>query len=260
MIVSSQNRWLKDIRRLRRSKAERALLEGPHLLAAALAAGSDLEVVLATTEFMSREGSAALLDPLTTILHLVREDLLAAAADSDSPRGLVAIARLPRPGVEGLTRVPRGIYLYLDGVQEPGNLGALARVAEAAGAAGLALAPESVHPNHPRALRASAGSLLRLPVARDVSPQALDRHLTGAAPTWLALSPRGGEPLYEADLPRGAVVLVVGAEGPGLGSAALARAERHLTLPMCAPVESLNVTVAAALALFELARRRRASC
>jgi RNA methyltransferase, TrmH family len=256
MIVSSQNRWLKDIRRLRRSKADQALIEGPHLLAAALAAGIDLEAVLVTPEFRSRDGSEALLAPLEAILHLVREDLLAAAADSDSPRGVAAIARLQRPGVEGLPRTPRGVYLYVDGVQEPGNLGALARVAEASGAAGLALAPESVHPNHPRALRASAGSLLRLPVGRNVSPQALDRHLAGTAPTWLALSPRGGEPLYEADLPRGVVVLAVGAEGPGLGSPALERTERRLTLPMCPPVESLNVTVAAALALFELARRR----
>ena len=99
-------------------------------------------------------------------------------------------------------------------MQDPGNLGALARVAEAAGAAGLALSPGCAHPNHPRALRASAGSLLRLPVAVGAEPDALDAHLASARPRWTALVPRDGEDLYRARLD-GTLILAVGAEGPG---------------------------------------------
>src|SRR6185436_13712949 len=94
---------------------------------------------------------------------LASADVLDSLADADSPKGLLAIAHLPRGGPETLPLRQGSMYLYLDGLQDPGNLGAIARVAEATGVAGLALSPGSVHPNHPRALRASAGGLLRLP-------------------------------------------------------------------------------------------------
>src|SRR5258708_586386 len=179
MIVSRQNRTLKDIRRLRRSKGAWALLEGPHLLAAALDAGLPIETVVATEEFLAspagRDLAAGLPRPPLTPGPRPLDEL----PGSDPPRRLLALARLPRRGVEALRAHPAGTYLYVEGLQDPGTLGALARVAEAAGAAGMALSAGTVHPNHPRALRASAGSLLRLPVAVGVEPDLLDRHLRG---------------------------------------------------------------------------------
>ncbi len=295
MIVSRQNRTLKDIRRLRRSKGARALLEGPHLLAAALAAGSPIETVVATAEFLASPAGRDLAAGLPCLPLTVEPRLLDELADSDSPRGVLAVARLPRGGVEALPAHPGGTYLYVEGLQDPGNLGALARVAEAAGAAGMALSAGTVHPNHPRALRASAGSLLRLPVAVGVEPDLLDRHLRGPlgaggdlggaagavgapadyrahaahgahgahgahfwAPRWIALVPRGGVDLYDAlrDAPGGTIVLALGSEGPGVSPALLERVSVRLTIPVAPPVESLNATVAAALTLFELRRRR----
>ncbi|HTG31495.1 MAG TPA: RNA methyltransferase [Thermoanaerobaculia bacterium] len=257
MISSRQNQRVKDIRRLRRSKGDRALLEGTHLVAEALAAGLVLEEVLATPGFLDTpEGRrlARLLPGLPGLPLEVSPEILDELTDTDSPRGLLAVVLLPRSGVASLPVETDRPYLYLDGLQDPGNLGALARVAEAAGAAGLALSPGCVHPNHPRALRASAGSLLRLPVAVGVEPEALDAHLAAAHPRWAALVPRGGEDLYRAPL-AGTLVLAVGAEGPGLSPALLDRAGLRLTIPMAAAVESLNATVAAALVLFEVRRR-----
>ena len=245
----------------------------------ALAGGIELETVLATPDFLASPEGAALCrrlatSPLASLTPLVvAPELLADLADADSPRGLLAVARLPRPGVAALPLRPGAPYLYLDGLQDPGNLGALARVAEAAGAAGLALAPGSVHPNHPRALRGSAGSLLRLPVAVGVSPDDLARHLAGIAegagvtPRWAALVPRGGADLYATRLvppaprapgrpPAPAFVLALGAEGPGLSPEADRRADLRLTIPLAPPVESLNAVVAAALVLFELRRQQ----
>jgi TrmH family RNA methyltransferase len=188
----------------------------------------------------------------------VDSGLLADLTDADSPRGVLAVASLPRFGVEALPVHAGGVYLYLEGLQDPGNLGALARVAEAAGAAGLALSPGTAYPNHPRALRASAGSLLRLPVAAGIEADDLDRHLATVRPRWAALVPRQGTNLYQADL-NGALVLAVGAEGPGLTAGLLGRlrnTDLRLTIPIEPPVESLNATVAAALVLFEARRRR----
>lgn len=254
MITSRQNQAVKDIRRLRRSKGDHAILEGPHLVAEAAAAGLPLETVLATPAWIASAEARSVLARLPRPPLEVAPELLDDLADADSPRGALAVARLPRAGVEALPVRPGRPYLYLDGLQDPGNLGALARVAEAAGAAGLALSPGSVHPNHPRALRASAGSLLRLPVAVAASPEVLDRHLAPAAPRWAALVPRNGEDLWRASLD-GTLVLAVGAEGPGLSPALLDRATLRLTISMEPGVESLNATVAAALVLFEVRRR-----
>jgi RNA methyltransferase, TrmH family len=257
MISSRQNQRLKDIRRLRRSKGEHAVLEGPHLVAEAAAAGLSLETVLASSGFLATPAGAVLFRALGRAPLEVAPELFDGLTDADSPRGVLAVARLPRFGAEALPVRPGAAYLYLDGLQDPGNLGALARVAEAAGAAGLALSPGTVHPNHPRALRASAGSLLRLPVAVDAEPGALDAHLATARPRWAALAPRGGLDLWQAPLD-GSLVLAVGSEGPGLRAEVLDRAELRLTISMAAPVESLNATVAAALVLFEIRRRREA--
>lgn len=232
----------------------------------ALAGGLELATVLVTPGFLaSAEGLelAGRLAARRVETLEVEPGLLEEMTDADSPRGVLAVASLPRQGVAALPVRDGGPYLYLAGLQDPGNLGALARVAEAAGAAGLALSPGTAHPNHPRALRASAGSLLRLPVAVGVDPGDLDRHLatlsTGPTirPRWAALVPRGGEDLYHAALD-GTLILAVGAEGPGLSPDIADRAGQsglRLTIPMAPPVESLNVTVAAALVLFE--RRRR---
>jgi TrmH family RNA methyltransferase len=261
MIVSRQNRRVKDIRRLRRSKGDRALLEGRHLILEAMAAGLALEEVLATPAWLaSGEGRelGAIFSRRTIEPLAVEPEVLESLTDADSPRGVLAVAALPRRGVEALPVCSADPYLYIEGLQDPGNLGALARVAEAAGAAGIALSPGTAHPNHPRALRASAGSLLRLPVAVGVEPDALDRHLTSCRPRWVALVPRHGEDLYEARLD-GVLILTVGAEGPGLSADLLERMRNddlRLTIPIEPPVESLNATVAAALVLFEIRRRR----
>ncbi len=266
MITSRQNQKLKDMRRLRRSKGDRALLEGPHLVAEALTAGIVLEEVLVEPDFLDATDADGDLRHILAGLPRppleVAPDVLASITDADSPRGIVAVARLPRHGVADLPVTPDGVYLFLEGIQDPGNLGALARSAEAAGATGLALSPGTVHPNHPRALRGSAGSLLRMPVATAVEPEALDRHLgtsvgTGRPPRWLALAPRGGESLWTADL-TGCLVLALGAEGPGLTAELAVRCSLGLTIPLAPPVESLNAAVAASLVLFEIRRRHLA--
>jgi len=255
MITSRQNQRLKDIRRLRRSKGDLALLEGPHLVTEALAAGLGLEEAFVTPAFLDSSEGRRLAPSLSVEPLVISPELLEEITDADSPRGILAVARLGRSGIEALpVRLGRP-YVYVEGLQDPGNLGALARVAEAAGAAGVALSPGCAHPNHPRALRASAGSLLRLPVAVGAEPEALSQRLAAARPRWAALVPRGGEDLYTAVLD-GTLILALGAEGPGLSPALLARIDLRLTIPMEPLVESLNATVAAALVLFELRRRR----
>lgn len=232
------------------------LLEGPVLIREALDAGIELDFVLATPEFLASAEGRGLLPRLPTSPDSIAADLLESIADADSPRGIVAAALRRRGEIAEVPVTAGGVYVYADRLQDPGNLGALARTVEAAGATALVLAPGTVDPHHPRAVRASAGSLLRLPTATSASADELEHHLRDVEPRWIALVPQGGRDLYEHPL-EGTLVLALGAEGPGLSSALQDRAERQVTIPLAESVESLNATVAAAVTLFEIRRRRR---
>ncbi len=233
------------------------MLEGPHLIREALATDLPLRSVLATRGFLESVDGRRLAARLPRRPLEVEDRLLAEVTDSDSPRGIVAITHRPPLSVAELPLEADGTYVYLEGLQDPGNLGAVVRAAEASGATAACLSPGSVHPNHPRALRASAGSLLRLPVAVGGDPGALSERLTPLEPTWATLVPRGGRDVFSASL-SGCVVLALGAEGAGLTAETRRRADLELTIPLQPPVESLNAAVAAAIVLFELHRRRRA--
>ncbi|MEL7062057.1 MAG: RNA methyltransferase [Acidobacteriota bacterium] len=218
----------------------------------AVAAGLVLDAVLATPAALA----AARRDGVPWLAELPRPpleidaDLLARLTDSDSPRGWIAIAHLTGRSVADLPAT--GATVFLDAVQDPGNVGAIARAAEAAAASALAFGIGCASPTHPRTLRGSAGSLLRLPWSERVAMPTLAERRPDAR--WLALVPRGGRSLWEVDL-AGPLIVVVGAEGPGTSDAALERADLQVTIPMRGRVESLNAAVSAALVLFEIARR-----
>jgi len=252
MIKSPKNRVFKDIRRLKRCKGDHAVLEGPHLVREAVAAGIELETVLVTQGALARDEGGLPPELIDRAIEVAPE-ALESVTDSDSPRGVLAVARLPRGGVDRLPRRGDGIYVFLDGLQDPGNLGAVARAVEASGATALALSTGCADPNHPRALRASAGSLLRLPTAVGVEPGELAGLLRDLGPTWFALSARGERSLYSTQF-KPPLVLVVGGER-GLDPEIEAHCDQRLRIPMAPPVESLNAAVAAALALFEMSRQ-----
>jgi TrmH family RNA methyltransferase len=140
-------------------------------------------------------------------------------------------------------------------IQDPGNLGAIVRVSEAAGATGVVAAGQCADPFGWKALRGSMGSALRLPLARvpsvhDAVEDALRHHVR-----LVATVPRGGTPLFDADL-SGPLAVLVGGEGLGLADEIVAAASVRVTIPMETPVESLNASVAAALLLYEVRRQR----
>ncbi len=175
-------------------------------------------------------------------------------ADTQTPQGVVAVFRAPRWELADLEARP-GPVVLLDRVQDPGNLGTIARTAEAFGAAGLVLTPGCADPGGPKALRASAGSLLRLPVVRVEDPVGW---LGGAARPGAAAVRSGGMPPGRLDL-TGRFTLLLGQEGAGLSPELEARARLRITVPMEGRVESLNVAATAAVVLYEAWRQRSGS-
>jgi TrmH family RNA methyltransferase len=146
--------------------------------------------------------------------------------------------------------------VYVDGVQDPGNVGTLIRAAVAFGASALVTSPGSADPYGPKTVRSAMGALFGLQVFPELPLADLVDQLPLA--TVYGLAAHEGEPLDEAELRRPAI-LVVGAERAGLSRAALAHVGRLVTIPLSAPpggaVESLNAGVAGAIALYEFSRR-----
>jgi TrmH family RNA methyltransferase len=240
------------IRSILRSLEEKThlLLEGEKAILDAVAAGHPLDHVLHDASV--RPGRLAALTAARP--RLVSREVLERLADSKTPQHLLAVTRRRDvPVAEILGRA--GPVLFLFGVQDPGNLGAIVRVAEAAAGAGVAAAPGSADFFHPRAVRASAGSVLRLPVSGRVSFERFAADAREAGRTICGAVPAGGEDPFERP-PEVASVVVIGAEGTGLPAGAYRYLDRRLTIPMRPPVDSLNAAVATALLLYARLVRR----
>ena len=220
------------------------LLEGEKQILEAVAAGLPLDHLL--HDGSVRPGRLAALSAARP--RLVSRAVLERIADSRTPQHLLAVARRRDvPVSEILAR--SGPVVFLFGVQDPGNLGAIVRVAEAAGGGGVLAAPGSADFFHPRAVRASAGSVLRIPVSGRVSFEPFAADAKAAGRTIAGAVPSGGEDPFATALSP-ASVLVIGGEGPGLPAGAYRYLDRRLTIPMREPVDSLNAAVAAALLLY----------
>ena len=239
LISSPDNEVVRRLRRLAvRREPGLVLLEGPRVLAEAKAAGLDFDLIAV------RDGDKL---PFHTESRItLTPAAFRAATQTVSPQGAIAIARVHEatPG-EAIAAAEKARWplIVLDRVQDPGNVGAIARTAAAAGAPALAVLAGTADPYGPKAVRASAGNVFRLTVAR-----AQWKDLEGLSGYGAASA--GGAPLAEAPL-ESAGMVVLGSEAHGLSRKDL----RLVTVPLAGGVESLNVAAAAAIILFEIRRR-----
>ncbi|MEB3288271.1 MAG: RNA methyltransferase [Leptolyngbya sp.] len=260
MLTSLQNPLVKEIRKLHQGKVRRQqgqfLLEGTHLIQEALAVGYPLTVVCHTPAWAQRYADlAAALPPVAQRIEVVSEAVLEALATTVHPDGVVAVAPQRQPA--GNTPIT-GVGLVLETLQDPGNLGTILRTAAAARADGLWLSADSVAPDHPKVLRASAGQWFRLPMT-------VDPHLDRTLGDWsqqgiqlVATLPTAPQTYWAIDFTRPTVILL-GNEGAGLSPALQRYATTTVSIPMNPAVESLNVAISAALLLYEAQRQRQAA-
>jgi TrmH family RNA methyltransferase len=163
------------------------------------------------------------------------------------------------PTVDAIVKATDLIVLG-DQIQDPGNVGTIIRTAEAAGAGGVFLTTGSAYRYGDKVIRASMGSLFRLPVkaVADSGRDLYDRCLSGGWQPVFTV-PEGGVPLWEVDFTK-PTLLVFGNEGAGISPELIAKNKgRKLSIPLTSPVESLNVAIAAAVVLFEIVRQRSIS-
>ncbi|MEJ5367588.1 MAG: RNA methyltransferase [Bryobacteraceae bacterium] len=257
-ITSAQNRLLKEARR---AAARGALTEdgccvaeGVHLLEEALRSGVKVQAVLAAEDAVEK-ALAALGGAEGVRLAVAPRALIEQIAATEHTQGVIALVRAPEWKEEELW-ARSGPVVVLDELQDPGNAGAVARAAEAFGAAGLVWIKGTVSRWNGKVVRASAGSLFRLPVIASGSAAEAAAMLRSRGCRILAAEARGGKAPWEADW-RGRCAVVIGNEARGAsGEWAAARVER-VSIPTRG-VESLNAAVAAAVILYEAMRQRGA--
>jgi TrmH family RNA methyltransferase len=183
------------------------------------------------------------------------EGALARALSTVTPQPVAAVARMPRARATDLAATGGPLLLVLVGVGDPGNAGTLLRTAEAAGARAVLFCDGSVDPHNPKCVRASAGSLFRVPVATGEAVEVLEA-CEEAGLARVATIARGGTPLDRADL-LDPFALVLGSEAHGLPATLDELLDVRVTIPMEGRVESLNVAMAGAVVCFEALRQRR---
>jgi TrmH family RNA methyltransferase len=263
-VQSKQNPRVKELRaallRPGRGESDLIALEGLHLVDEALRSGIPLQTVFVAQGHENLIESLSAIDETRTEILAVPREILDSAVSTESPQPIAALAHPQNwPWAEVLAQKPGApaLIVVLSGIQDPGNLGTILRSAEAFGATGILCLTGTVSRWNPKAMRASAGSVFRLPVLASSEAKAF-QHLREAGIRTLAAMARQAEPLNETNL-TGPIALLIGSEGSGLSPEIAAQSDARITIPCPGPVESLNAAVAASVLLYETSRQRAES-
>ncbi|MEP7341044.1 MAG: RNA methyltransferase [Acidobacteriota bacterium] len=258
LITSPTNERLKHARRVRDGR-ERDLIfvEGERLIEECLQSNLQLSSCFHSPDPSPR--AQAILNQLAQRgcpLFATMDAALEAVSDTVNTQGLILIAERPTVTLDRILSGRNGeaaLAVCLDAVQDPGNFGTIVRTAEAAGASGIAAMKGSVDAFAPKTLRSAMGSAFRLPMATDVQPDELLSKARGAGMKIVAAA---GAVTYTSFDWRQPAMIILGNEANGVSAGLLEQCDTLLSIPLYAPVESLNVAAAAAVILFEAARQR----
>jgi TrmH family RNA methyltransferase len=294
IVQSKQNARLKELRRALRNPGREAGgpigIEGPHLLEEAVRAGLGIRCVFTSESHFNLESlnrSQDLRAPSSRFSTVARvgghgpppvnpaanpfdgelfreleillmpRDVLSSVLETETPQPVAALVEPPEWTWADVVASKLGysLLVVLSGLQDPGNLGTIVRSAEAFGATGIVALPGTVSCWNQKAMRASAGSVFRLPVVQSGVDECFSR-LREAGVRVLTTAARGATSAEAVDF-TAPTALLIGNEGSGVPNEIAARADAAVTIPCPGPVESLNASVATGILLYEASRQRR---
>lgn len=257
-VSSRQNALVKDLRAAFHSGGPTddgfCALEGVKLIEEAIRSGWKLHALFISESGRDRAGKLLPQIGSHTETLLLPEEVFRSAVATESPQGIAALVKIREHTVDEMLRQKNPLIIVAAGLQDPGNLGTIIRSAEAFGASGLIAGEGTVNPYNPKVIRASAGSLFRLPVAKINSNEAVAAFREHGLRI-LATSSHKSTPLQEADL-TGPLAIIIGNEGSGVARELLSQADQSIGIAHSPKVESLNAGIAASVILYECARQR----
>lgn len=261
MITSLANPRIKNVSVLQKKAKERSaqrlfVIEGKKLFFEVLRdAPEAVAEVYVTKEYAADPGQSAALAGLPC--EVVSQAVMRTMADTLEPQGILALVRMPEYDFEALWNSGDGLWLALENLRDPGNLGTILRTAEAAGVLGVILSRESVDIYNPKVVRSTMGAVFRVPhfYVEDFIGKLKNLKKDGAT---LYAAHLAGTAGYDEPDYGGRSVILIGNEANGLSGESSACADCLVRIPMQGKAESLNASVAAALLMYEGARARRA--
>ena len=260
-ITSRDNALLRLARSTRDAKEpELIFIEGLRLSEEALRSCLELHAVIYSDEIATKERAANFLQAVSSVAEktaAVTEKLLATISYTKTPQGIICLARRPNSGrgVIENTSTAHSLLVVLHGINNPVNVGAILRSAEAAGATGVITTANTPDPFSPKSLRGAMGSAFRLPIWSGANYEEVIAWCKQKRIKTLVADLNATNDYTKIDW-RGPRALILGPEATGLTPAEIAAADQTVKIPMAGEVESLNVSVAAGVLLYEAARQR----
>ena len=259
MITSTSNQQMKTIVQLnKKAKARRELrafvVEGIKMFRETPV--GLLQRVYVSEQFIKDEKNHAFLVQSGIDYELVSDSVFAHVSDTNTPQGILAVVRQPVYDLNDLLQAEHTRLLVLEDIQDPGNLGTMFRTGEGAGLTGIIMSRETVDLFAPKTVRATMGSIYRMPfyVAQDLHEAIGGLHEAGVHT--YAAHLRGEKYYDELDL-TGATAFLIGNEGNGLKKETADLADTYLKIPMEGQLESLNAAMAAGILMYEAHRQCR---
>jgi len=258
ILTSTRNPLLKEVRRAALKGTTTAdglcVAESFHLLEEALSSGRHVEAVFAAESVRSAV-ETHVRGLRQTRVFVLPDSLFQSISATESSQGVMALVRPPQWTLDQLFR-GQSLVVIVDGVQDPGNGGTLLRAAEAFGATGIAFIKGAVNPYNPKSIRASAGSVFRIPLVAGIDERLLLTAIEQRKMEIYALMPKGMLELGQCNLTRKCAV-IIGSEGHGVNERLRAKAI-DVRIPTVG-VESLNAAMAGGIALYEARKQRMVS-
>ncbi|MGI6085303.1 MAG: TrmH family RNA methyltransferase [Acetivibrionales bacterium] len=255
-ITSMSNPIIKEVKSLRSKKgrkvAQAILLEGFRLVKDVLDSGAEIRYFIVSDSFCSKE--ELFLSQVSNIKSVqVSDELFDRVNDTQSPQGIMAVAKLPMYDEREIIKSARWV-IALENLQDPGNLGTIIRSADACGFDAVIMSKDSVDPYNPKVIRSTMGSLFHIPVITVDIYKALEE-LKSRNILLAAAHTRDALPCWQTDM-SGEVAIIIGNEGNGLSDRIIDIADKTIMIPMIGKAESLNASVAASMLIYECMRQR----
>jgi RNA methyltransferase, TrmH family len=262
LITSNQNSIVKEIKSLknRRDREEKSLffVEGVRIVEEAIKENADVRYSVLTEDFISCAENADLpgkLEKMGCRNYIVSDKLFKEISDTETPQGILAVIGMKQQDLESMV-IKDSLFVILDSLRDPGNMGAIIRTADAAGFTGVLISRGCVDVYNPKVLRSTMGSIFHIPVFYCEDIIAAIKSIKGKGIKIYASHLMGESSIFETDMTAGTAI-IVGSEAEGISSEAAAAADMLVSIPMCGRAESLNASVAAGIIMYEAVRQRR---
>lgn len=230
------------------------LLEGAKLLQEAFSNGIEIEDIIVSNTYL-QNGMGGMPNLEIDEIVVVEDSLFSQLATTETPQGILATAHIKRYELADVLSKQDAFIIVADTVQDPGNLGTIVRAGLAFGATAIVLTKGTVDPYSPKVVRSAMGALFALPVVADVHFDEVIEQLKAHQITSFAMDQNAEENLWTADFPE-RLALLLGNEGNGLADEDMGKADRIIAIPISERSESLNVAVAAGVALGFISSKR----